>query len=247
MVISKVIRSAVKRKLRRFAEIFGIYRWSSPALHGIDKRLAKYLPETPGFFIEAGAHNGYSQSNTYYWERVKHWQGILVEPIFEQYQECCRERPNSACFHNALVDFEYSQPTVPIYSLSLLSQMVDSTQTTAQSELRERGMQLEKGVSGEIEYAPARTLTSILEEVKPSQIDFFSLDVEGNELSVLKGLDWEKYSPRLILVEANKPDELEDFLCSRGYKTIRDFSPNDLLFIKESKAVDTPQSLDCRE
>ena len=94
-------------------------------------------------------------------------------------------------------------------------------------------MQLEKGVTGEIEYAPARTLTSILDEVQPPQIDFFSLDVEGNELSVLKGLDWKKYSPAVILVEANKPAELENLLCPKGYKVIRDFSPNDLLCIRE--------------
>lgn len=237
MFFSKALRYKIKRKLRRLAETFGIFRWSSPALYKIDKRLEKYLPETPGFFIEAGAHNGYSQSNTYYWERVKHWKGILVEPISEQYQECCRERPRSKVFHNALVDFEYSQPTVPIYSLSLMSQMVDSTQEEYQREQRRRGMQLEKGVTGEIEYAPARTLTSILDEVQVPQIDFFSLDVEGNELSVLKGLDWEKYSPSVILVEANKPAELENFLCPKGYEVIRDFSPNDLLFIRKYEAT----------
>lgn len=233
MLISKALRNEIKRKLRRMAEALGIFCWSSPALHQIDRRLEKYLPETPGFFIEAGAHNGYAQSNTYYWERIKHWRGILVEPISEQYQECCRERPGAHVFHNALVDFEYAQPTVPIYSLSLLSQMVDSTQAASQRELLQRGMQLEKGVQGKIEHVPARTLSSILDEVKPPQIDFFSLDVEGNELSVLKGLDWEKYSPAVILVEANKPLELENFLCAKGYDVIRDFSPNDLLFIRK--------------
>jgi FkbM family methyltransferase len=234
MILSKSLRSRIKRKLRRLAENLGIYNWSSPALHDINKRLEKYLPTTPGFFIEAGAHNGYSQSNTYFLERVKKWNGILVEPILEQYNECCLERTNSFCFHNALVDFDYSQDTVPIYSLSLLSQMVDPTQNIAQCKLRERGMQLEKGVSGKIEYVPARTLTSILDEVKPHRIDFFSLDVEGNELSVLKGIDWAKYSPKLILVEANIPLELENFLCSKGYEVIRDFSPNDFLFIKKN-------------
>ena len=167
MLFSKSLRNEIKRKFRRVAEFFGIYRWSSPALHGIDKRLAQYLPETSGFFIEAGAHNGYSQSNTYYWERVKNWRGILVEPIYEQYQECCRERTGSYVFRNALVDFAYSEPTVQIYSLSLLSQMVDSAQSESQCERRKCGMLLEKGVSGDIEHVPARTLTSILDEVKP--------------------------------------------------------------------------------
>ena len=33
-----------------------------------------------GFFIEAGAHNGYDISNTLYLEKVLRWDGILVEP-----------------------------------------------------------------------------------------------------------------------------------------------------------------------
>ena len=41
------------------------------------------------------------------------------------------------------------------------------------------------------------------------------------------------------LAEANKPAELEEFLCSKGYKVIRDFSPHDLLFIRECKVENT--------
>ena len=42
-------------------------------------------------------------------------------------------------------------------------------------------------------------VTSVLDEVKPKEINFMSLDVEGYELNVLKGLDFEKYSPEIIV------------------------------------------------
>jgi len=45
------------------------------------------------------------------------------------------------------------------------------------------------------------TLTSILEQYKFGKIDFFSLDAEGYELQILKGLDFKKYSPTFILIE----------------------------------------------
>ena len=41
-------------------------------------------------------------------------------------------------------------------------------------------------------------------------IDYFSLDVEGNELNVLKGFDWDNVLIRVMLVEMNGQDEERD-------------------------------------
>lgn len=50
--------------------------------------------------------------------------------------------------------------------------------------------------------AIARTLTSLLDEAKaPNCIDLLSLDVEGNELAVLQGLDFNRYRIKWILLE----------------------------------------------
>jgi FkbM family methyltransferase len=48
---------------------------------------------------------------------------------------------------------------------------------------------------------PARTLTSVLEEANAPRIDLLSLDVEGYELKVPKGLDLRRYRPRVVVVE----------------------------------------------
>ena len=45
------------------------------------------------------------------------------------------------------------------------------------------------------------TLNDILESQNVTKIDFFSLDVEGYELEVLKGLDLKRFTPKVILVE----------------------------------------------
>lgn len=77
---------------------------------------------------------------------------------------------------------------------------------------------------------PTITLTSILYEFPNlSKIDFLSLDVEGYELNVLKGLDLDKYMPTYILVEANFFDEVHNYLESR-YKIVDQFSPHDFLY-----------------
>jgi hypothetical protein len=55
-------------------------------------------------------------------------------------------------------------------------------------------------------------LTSILDEYGVEEIDFFSLDVEGFELSVLQGLDFNKYRPKYMLIETSFKKDVDDYL-----------------------------------
>ena len=59
-------RPFLRRMRRRVFELLGSDRFSRPSQHDIDRKIQKYLPQRNGFFIEAGANDGYSQSNTYY-------------------------------------------------------------------------------------------------------------------------------------------------------------------------------------
>jgi hypothetical protein len=76
---------------------------------------------------------------------------------------------------------------------------------------------------------PARTMTSILDECGVSGIDFLSLDVEGYELNVLKGLDLNKYCPRFILIETEEKSLVDDYLKGR-YDFVTKLSPHDYLY-----------------
>ena len=84
---------------------------------------------------------------------------------------------------------------------------------------------------------PARTLSSILEEVGTSEIDFFSLDVEGYELSVLQGLDFATHAPKVMLIECQTEaarDDVEVYLADR-YRLQSQLSSHDYLFVKLSR------------
>jgi FkbM family methyltransferase len=60
---------------------------------------------------------------------------------------------------------------------------------------------------------PARTLTAVLDEAAPGrEIDLLSLDVEGMEADVLRGLDFARYAPRFICVEARNRPAIEAVL-----------------------------------
>ena len=54
-----------------------------------------------------------------------------------------------------------------------------------------------------IQKVETNTLNYVIQKskLKIKEIDFLSIDVEGNELNVLKGLNFKKYKPKVICVE----------------------------------------------
>lgn len=73
---------------RRVAETFGVYRWSRMGLYEMDKKLSRYLNFEKGVYVEAGANDGVTQSNTYYLSKALGWRGILIEPVYPIYLKC---------------------------------------------------------------------------------------------------------------------------------------------------------------
>lgn len=76
-----------------------------------------------------------------------------------------------------------------------------------------------------------RRLDTILRTHAPDveQIDILSVDVEGWELEVLRGLSMEKYKPRVMIIEnLFNEKEYRDYLKSIGYILWRRVRPNDV-------------------
>ncbi len=226
-----MFKQNLKRFRRRLFERFGSDRYSRPSLKNIDSQLEKYLNYHNGFFIEVGGNDGFNQSNTYYFERFRGWTGILVEGIPELYQECIKERPKSKVFNCALVSEDYQDSHVTMIYSNLRS-LVKGAQKSDEKDLKHVYDMKHLKYSGVKPYeisVPVRTLTSILDECKVQEIDLFSLDVEGYELSVLQGLDFNKYRPKYLLIEARFRDEIEKYI-SDLYIQIDEFSHFDFLY-----------------
>ena len=217
------------RARRGAFELLGLARYSRPALHELDAKLERHLPKRSGFFIEAGAHDGYTQSNTYYFERFKGWRGVLVEPIPELYRRCVVERPQSTVFNCALVPEGYPEATVTMRFGDLFSLVPG-----AQGSLAAETAHVRTGAANNYEVVvPARTLSSLLDEVDAPEIDLLSLDVEGYETEVLQGLDLDRHAPRYVVVEilnkARTREGVEQALGER-YEFVEALSPLDFLF-----------------
>lgn len=225
-----MLKDDFKKYRRHLFEFVGSSRYSCPALRQMDRKLEKYVPYKGGFFVEAGANDGYAQSNTYYFEKIRKWKGILIEPIPQLYEKCVKQRPGSVVFNCALVPFDYDKPYVTMTYCSLMS-LVKGARKCDMADLDHvrHGMEIQKNVESYEVRVPARTITSILDEVGVKNIDLFSLDVEGYESNVLKGFDLEKYRPKYMLIETTFRDEVE--ACISDYYEVADeFSPLDILY-----------------
>jgi hypothetical protein len=77
--------------------------------------------------------------------------------------------------------------------------------------------------AGSVIQVPTRTLDSILEEAEtPVPIDLLSIDVEGHEAEVLRGFDFSRWQPRLILIEDYVHSlRTHHALTQHGYRLIR--------------------------
>jgi FkbM family methyltransferase len=227
-VREKVLRTVrlLKRYRRLAYERMGSGRFSRPAIHALDAKLGQHLPDGPGVFVEAGAHDGYTASNTYYLERFKGWTGVLVEPIPELYRQCVRERPRSRVMNCALVAENGSVPVAMTYRgpRSRLAAAPPRSDCPDPDHL-----DWERSYSVSV---PARTLTSVLDEAKVDHIDLLVIDVEGFEVDALRGLDLDRYAPQLMLIETNGAErELGEVLGDR-YRLVAELSPTDALFEK---------------
>lgn len=207
------------------------------SLDNLDENLLKYLNFKNGFYIEAGANDGVSQSNTLLYEKQYGWTGLLVEPNIPKYKQCKINRPNSIVENYALVSENYNDNFIEgdfmheDYYNSLTCMVMDEGDYCDDSL---RFHKNERKEQYELVKVPAITLTKLLEKHKVKKIDFLSLDVEGYEISVLNGIDFDRFSPTYCLVETTtdqkRIDNITEYMHQKNYEVIERMSGNDFLY-----------------
>lgn len=218
------------RARREAAEARGQEHLSRPALHQLDVKLDEIIDRDGGFFIEAGANDGYTQSNTYWLERFRSWRGLLVEPMPELAAEARLSRPAAVVVQCALGSMEDAGRHVRMKFGDLMS-VVDGAKADGWTDY---GTILGWHDSYELDVE-ARSLSTILDEIGASEIDLLSLDIEGYEAAALQGLDLKRHAPRYVLVEIH--DRVNDrppidAVLGDVYVEHSWLSPMDLLYIR---------------
>ena len=172
-----------------------------------------------GTFLDVGASDGLKFSNTLFFEQLG-WRGVCVEANPDAYARLCANRPLATNVWGAAYDRD-GEVTFRVNAgyteqLSGVEEAYDPRHSERISaELAARGG------STRLTTVPCFTLTSLLARHAIAHVDFMSLDVEGSEVQVLKGLDLDRISVGVLTVESNYGGEeeaqLDAILLPRGY------------------------------
>jgi FkbM family methyltransferase len=242
-ILKKLFHQSVWDVLRYY-KLIAFKRYRSEQ-KGIDRKLDKYLDYENGFYVELGAYDGFTNSNTFFLEKKKNWKGILIEPSLNNFLSCIfyRKKKNKL-FCNACVSFEYNKKYVDFEyaEQNTLSTNIELDIKNIEEHLNYAKKNLSSiCIDTPIKFgAVARTLNSILVESNcPKKIDFLSLDVEGAELNVLQGVNFNEYEFKYMLIECRDINKLSKFLIKYKYNLIDQFNESNFLFSKKINSTET--------
>lgn len=205
---------------------FLLRKRKSWSLYNIDHKLSLYFKDkTEGIFIEAGANDGLTQSNTMFFEFYKNWTGLLFEPVKQLAQKCTENRSlKTLTIFGALSDKTGTIELIYTPECNgLLTVVNDEHAETLMRRTKEKGSLITV-----LAFKLGECIkTNLAHNVK---IDFLSLDVEGHELKVLKGIDFDStYIEYLLIEELNKTPDIAQYL-SKWYNCIDVLSEHDYLY-----------------
>ncbi len=140
------------------------------------------------------------------------WSGINIEPEKVYFEKLAKHRPKDTNLNLAVDEFRGDK----LFYVS-----------------KTRGWStLDKSRAEHVDFNPSQIfkvkcvpLNDLIEEYCKKKINFLKIDVEGNELSILKSFDFKKYHPEIIMVEEQphylsdtyKKDKLFELISKNGY------------------------------
>lgn len=190
-----------------------------------------------GTFVEFGATDGKTYSNTYRLEKEYEWNGFLSEPNkdFNRYLKINRKCTisNDLIYSKTgeIVDFS-------IFGESSPKEIIDKFESALLSGIS-KNLQKDKSSKyrGNQKLISLKTisLNDYFEKYNiPKDLDYLSIDTEGSEYEIIKNFDLSVFRPKIITIEHNQnknKNNIFNYLTSHNYKLdYEDISDNDFWF-----------------
>lgn len=194
----------------------------------------KYLNEVifknkiGGLYVDLGANNGIYINNTFYFAKNLDWTGLCVEPHPDIFPELVENRKESICLNvgvgitSGLFTFKKIFQTDRSSDKNLPSCWSGFIDNYSDVHIK-RVEEWIKNYNADYRLLDICVLNinEILEKISGKAIDLLSIDVEGNELELLKAIDWSIYDIKVILVENNDCDiSFREYMHSIGYSFV---------------------------
>jgi len=189
-----------------------------------DKYLDKlFKGKTKGTFVDIGAHDGLTFSNSYFFEKERNWKGVCVEPIPEIFAKLKELRSCikiNGCISDKVGTEKFLRVKGEFVDTEMLSGLVEDYDSRhlerIDREIKEYG-----GSKEEIEVT-CYDINKILKENNINKVDFFTIDTEGNEFKILKTIQFNDFDFDIFIVENNyESDEINQLMTANGFKKIK--------------------------
>lgn len=219
-MLKKIIKSFLPKYAReKITEIksvyFDGYALKSYSQEGEDMILRRLFEgQKTGFYVDVGAHHPMRFSNTYFFYK-QGWRGINIDAMPGSMKLFNKFRPRDINIEKPISDkkeiltyYVFNEPALNGFSKEI-------------SESR-------NGKNNFFIKAKIEMETATLEEIldiylpKNQDIDFLTIDVEGLDFEVLKSNNFDKYRPKVILIEILRSSltDLENHEISKFLKRV---------------------------
>ncbi|KAL7548211.1 hypothetical protein ACHAWF_011505 [Thalassiosira exigua] len=177
-----------------------------------------------GTYVELGALDGILYSNTYVFNTVLKWKGVLIELMPHHYESLSKNRAmeiatvhSGVCSYPRKLHFFGRRPaTGGIYEFTT-------------PEFRKKWWDDVAVDHPSVKEIDCDALDALLRKYAPENdyFDFLSLDVEGSELEALMSIDFDRVGFGIIFAEAEEHNHLKNlavrqFMASRGYSFLQE-------------------------
>ena len=192
-----------------------------------------------GYYLDIGCAHPIKNNNTYLLYK-KGWNGVNIDLDKENIDLFNSHRKRDFNVTAAVSDKEGETDLYFYHNKSALN------------TISKQNADFQKAEISSIKKIKTQSINKILENspYKDQKIDFLSVDVEGSELDIFKNFDFNRYSPKVIVVEfldlsLKKLEiknlninnmirsEIFELIQSKGY-TLANVLHSDLIFIKNS-------------
>ncbi len=219
-ILKKILPNKIKHWLFNIKHLYiskyGDYYWSQEGEDIILRRI--FENKKNGFYVDIGAHHPYRFSNTYYFYRIG-WRGINIDAnpqsieLFNKYRKRDSNLNLAIGLSKRIMKYYmFNEPALNTFD-ELLAKERNNSGIYKIIEVKE------------VEVYP---LKDVLEKFLPKgqEIDFMNIDVEGLDFEVIQSNDWNKYRPKVLLVEILPSHTVEKLIDNEIYKYLKNIGYN---------------------
>ncbi len=179
-------------------------------------------------FVDVGAYDGETFSNSLFFEETLGWRGLCIEPLPDPFAKL-QQRRTSRCIRGAVADFEGEARFLEV-DAGADQMMLSGLADYYEEPHRQRVQRQATGVR-EISV-PVYLFHKLVDDAGFDSIDYCSIDTEGSELPILKSIDFDKIKIGVLSVENNYQNPaIHALLEGRGYHRETLFHGYDELYV----------------